>query len=257
MVRDSNASRGQLEKYNDFIIRVKWSKDQLWTLMERRINYLFRWKYSSDNVHFNDIFLSQVDGRQSTWNYIVERTLYRPRDIINFVNFALQAAEGKSSVSKTNLLKAEHEYSDLRLSSLKFEWGTTFPGISVILDLLVGKPPYFGVSEFCTSDLVTRLYDKIGETPEGQADPLWQRLHNGLGANATALEPIAVAQEVFHRLHLIGAVGLKISSSASWQWVYESGRPVQNHSIDTSTKVEIHPMLHFALHNVDRSKHSE
>lgn len=252
MIRETPTSLGQLEKYNDLIVRIRWTKEQLWSLAERRINHLFKWRYSSENVHFDDVFLSKVDGRLNVWSYIVARTLFRPRDVINFINFALQSAEGKSSVSKNHLLKAEHAYSDLRLETLKFEWSGTYPGISPMLDLLSGMRPYFLVKEFCGEDLVSRLYDEIGSTEAGQRDQLWKSISNSL-AGDTILAPLAVVREVLFRLHLTGAVGIKVSSSLAWQWIYETQKPIQLHSIDLDTRVEIHPMLHFSLHNVERA----
>ena len=246
MIREAPPSRAQLEKYNDYIVRLRWSKEQLWKLAEKRVNHLFKWKYSSDNVHFVDIFKQKVDSRISVWNYLIERTLLRPRDVINFVNELLQASEGKSSVSKTDFLKGEHTYSDSRLEGLRFEWQGTYTGIGVLLDALRNKPTYFGVSEFATSQFVDHLWDRIGIDEEGQKDDIWRLINESIKTN-TLVEPIRCCQIMFSRLHLIGVVGLKLSSSAAWQWFHETGKPIPNHQIDLSTKVRIHPMLYFAL----------
>ncbi|MFT7059873.1 MAG: hypothetical protein ACJASV_002387 [Pseudorhodobacter sp.] len=93
----------------------------------------------------------------------------------------------------------------------------------------------------------------MGETEAKQSDSIWKLIQVRLERNGN-VEPIELAQMMFHRLHLIGAVGLKLSSSFAWQWIHQSGRPVQPHSIDMGTKVEIHPMLHFALRSVTRAK---
>lgn len=251
MIREAPPSRTQLEKYNDYIVRIRWSKNQLWTLAERRINHLFKWKYSSDNVHFDDIFKQKIDGRFSPWNYMLDRTLLRPRDVINFVNEALQKSEGKSSVSKADFLKGEHTYSDLRLESLRYEWQGTYPGIGVLLDCLRNRSPYFGVSEFATSTFVDELWDKIGTNAEGQTDDMWIAISKSI-SNDSLIEPLHCCQTMFSRLHLIGAVGLKLSSSAAWQWFHETGKPISNHQIDMATKVRVHPMLQFGLGIVDR-----
>ncbi len=253
MIQEAPPSRTQLEKYNDYIVRMRWSKDQLWQLAERRVNHLFKWKYSSENVHFVDIFKQKIDSRASVWNYLVERTLFRPRDVINFVNEVLQKSEGKSSVSKSDFLKGEHTYSDMRLESLRFEWQGTYPGIGVLLDNLRNRPPYFGVSEFATTKFVEELWDKIGTTEDGQRDQMWRAINESIGSNG-GIEPIQCVQTMFSRLHLIGAVGIKLSSSDAWQWFHETGKPIPDHQIDMSAKVRIHPMLHFALGISERSK---
>ena len=252
MILEAPSSTIQIEKYDDLMVRLKWSKDQLKSLAEKRINYLFRRKYSSNNVHFDDIF-REVDGRTSTFSYLVDRTLFRPRDVINFINFALHEAEGKTAVSKTDFLRAERAYSDHRLMALKHEWSPTFPGVGALLDLLKNKPEYFGVDDFCDDAFVNQLFDRVGSTAESQGDSLWLDLESYVQGRRE-LHPIDFARTFFSRLHLIGAVGLKVNSTAPWQWIYNSGRPVPAHAIDPESKVKIHPMLTVALHNVNRAK---
>ena len=238
MVLESTASKSQLEKYDDYIIRVKWTKEQLKELMDKRLNHLFKWKYSADNVTFDQIYGAKVDGKISTWNYLVERTLNRPRDVINFVNATLQASEGKSSVSKSDFISGEFEYSALRLLSLKHEWGSTYPGISVLLDFLKSRPPYFAAAEICTSDLTTSIYEKMGATDEMQKDPLWERLNRELNGSRD-INILDYVKLVLHRLHLVGAIGLKTTNATAWQWIGNGGKPVQPHTIDVDTKVDV------------------
>lgn len=245
MIREMPSSQGQLEKFNDLIVRVKWSREQLRSLTDKRLNYLFRWKYSSSDVFFNDVFGQKIDNRISTWQYLIERTMLRPRDVINFVNAALQASEGKSTVSKTNFMKGEGAYSQLRLDTLKFEWGVTFPGISAHLDMLIGRPPYFTASELMTSKLVEDLYYSLGQTEALRRDPIWERIERSGG-----VDPHELGAEVFQRLHLVGAVGIKVDKETPWDWIYESGRPLQVHQISSATRVKIHPMLYAALKTV-------
>ncbi|MGJ8610696.1 MAG: P-loop ATPase, Sll1717 family [Octadecabacter sp.] len=244
MIGDSQVSRGQFEKYSDLVVQVKWTKEQLWRLAERRIGYLFSRKYSSENVHFYDIFLNKVDGKIATWNYLIERTLNRPRDVINFINSALQASEGKTSVSKTDFLSGEGIYSDLRLETLVYEWGVTFPDIRGQLTLLVGKPEYFQASEIMTSKTIEEIYDRGTADYELQQDPLWHVVTASINGD---LDPYKVGATIFQRLHLIGAVGLKTSTSTPWNWIAQTNKVVPEHSIDAATKVKIHPMLYKAL----------
>lgn len=252
MIREAPPSQAQLEKYNDYIIRIKWTKQQLWELAEKRINYLFRWKYSSENVNFDNIFKQRVDGRIAPWAYMVERTLMRPRDIINFINETLQQSEGKSAVSKTDFLRGEQNYSELRLKTLEYEWQGAYPGIGQIMAFVLDRPTYFSASELNTSDLPTFLYDLLGSSAEGQRDSLWKKLETYLNGTGP-LEPMYFCQEILSRLHLIGAIGLKLRANSPWQWFHETGKPVLQNQISTETKVRTHHMLHFALGISDRA----
>lgn len=255
MVRESDTSKAQLEKYNDFIVRLRWSKAQLLSLANRRINHLFKYQYSSENVYFEDIFKQGVDGRISNWAYMLDRSMMRPRDIINFVNFTLQAAEGKSSVSKSDFLRGEESYSQVRYETLVYEWQSTFFGISVLLDILKSKPPFFEAANIMTSDLIEYIYDKMGADAKLQKDDIWIEVNNDVRGGGV-LEPDFLAARVLQRLHLIGAVGLKTDASSPWNYYFETNRIVPSHAIDRSSKVKVHPMLHRALGNVERRKSS-
>lgn len=245
-IRDSKSSMAQVEKNEDLILRMNWTKDQLWQLIDKRMNFLFRKKYSKENVHFSDVFPEKIDSKINTWNYMIERTLLRPRDVITFTNSALNLAEGRTSISKNALLNAEKVYSDNRREALVHEWRSLFPGASVYLDLLRGRPAYWQVSHICSKDLVETLFERLGSDAEYMRDPLWLEIEASTTAERTP-EPLSLAQEVCHRLHLMGAVGLKVSHESPWQWFFRTQKPVKPASISADTKVEIHQMLHAAL----------
>jgi hypothetical protein len=70
---------------------------------------------------------------------MIERILMRPRDIINFVNFCLERAEGSVSVNQSTLLSAERVYSENRLQALIDEWKAVYPGIEAIFEIIKQK----------------------------------------------------------------------------------------------------------------------
>ena len=235
-------SQVQLEKNEDYIVRIKWTKDQLWDLVNKRIGHLFRWKYIKANVHFYDVFKTAYNSKSKTWPHILERTLLRPRDVIKYINACFQVSEGKTEISKTNFGNAEKNYSDDRLEALISEWKPIFGGIEVLLDLLTNKPKYFGVSELCHSKIVEELALALANREISNGDPIWRLLDEATKVQ-TRIEPIDVAAEIFHRLHLVGVVGLKLSSGSSWHWMHETHKAVSKKSISSDTKVAIHPML--------------
>jgi len=104
VIQDNDHPGFQREKYDDYFLRLKWDRTQLKNLVDTRLNYLFRRKYSSDNIFFYDIFDRKV-GNKDSFDYLIERTLMRPRDIISFVNLCLTASEGKNKVSQTIIKK--------------------------------------------------------------------------------------------------------------------------------------------------------
>ncbi len=122
MNADFPASAFQMEKNEDFIARIKWTKDELYSLVDKRINHLFRYKYTATDVHFGDVFKDNYDNKSKTFSYMLERTLNRPRDLIKFVNFCFEVSEGKSEISKNNFSTAEGLYSIDRRDALVHEW---------------------------------------------------------------------------------------------------------------------------------------
>ena len=246
MVRETPSSRRQLEKYDDLIFRLRWSKSQLKELAERRIGELFRRRYSSQNVSFSDVFKQQPDTKLSPWDYIYERTLRRPRDVINFINLALQAAEGKSAVSKNAFLRGEANYSNLRHETLVHEWSGTFPGISLLLELLRNDKAYREAGELMHSKFIEELYDSFGQDSTMHSDEIWLRLVSFVNDNII-LEPVELTQMVLYRLHLIGAIGLKLTNDRPWDWFFETHRPIVEKQISSDTKFRVHPMLFAAL----------
>lgn len=249
MKLESPPSRYQLEKYEDYIVRVRWTKPQLRQLAEKRINHLFRRQYSSNNVGFSDIYNERVGGGGAggdTWKYMVERTLSRPRDIINFINFTLQAAEGKATVSRNDFRIGEVNYSNIRYTALLDEWSGTYPAIKPMIELLRAKTSHFEISKFATPDLEEVLYFSIGSSELFQKDSIWNQLERSLAGDAP-MASLQYAAIILHRLHLVGAVGLKLDSLSSWQWFHETSRPVTADAITMEAKIMVHPMLKEAL----------
>ncbi len=246
MIRETPSAKRQIEKYDDLIIRLRWSGSQLKELAEKRIREMCRRQYSSQNVGFSDVFKQNPTTKDTPWDYIYERTLRRPRDIINFINLSMHAAEGKSAVSKNAFLKGEANYSNLRHETLIHEWSGTFPGISILLEQLRGIPAYRSASEMAHTKFIDRLYDAFGQDESLHTDEIWLRLVSYVNKNIH-LEPIELIQMVLYRLHLVGAIGLKLREDRPWDWIFETNQPVSEQQIENTTKFRVHPMLYATL----------
>src|SRR5574340_128237 len=103
----------QLEKYDNYLIKLRWTEEQLMDLLNKRINYELRHKYTKQDVGFADIFPATIDN-DSTEKYLLKRTLLRPRDCIAFVNDCFEAAAGETAITVDAVRKAEKEYSSKR-----------------------------------------------------------------------------------------------------------------------------------------------
>jgi hypothetical protein len=92
----------QREKYEDYFVKIKWDRNLLRSLIDERIKKLFRRKYTGKEITFTDVFPNNV-GNISPFDYMVEKTLYRPRDIIAFINQCLMEAQGIMKLLGTKL----------------------------------------------------------------------------------------------------------------------------------------------------------
>jgi energy-coupling factor transporter ATP-binding protein EcfA2 len=72
-------------------VELEWSSDSLFALINERIKAKLGARYSWDDLDDGSL----MRGSQSKWNHIVSRTFLRPRDVIQFLNCALQVSLGR------------------------------------------------------------------------------------------------------------------------------------------------------------------
>lgn len=69
-------------------VNLEWDAKTLLDLVNKRIKAKIGGKYSWDDLDDGSL----MRGSQSKWKHIVSRTFHRPRDVIQFLNFALKNA---------------------------------------------------------------------------------------------------------------------------------------------------------------------
>jgi hypothetical protein len=79
-------------------------------------------------------------ARGNPFDYMLERTLMRPRDVIAFLNECLSQAVGKSRLSWHDIEAGEATYSYNRLLALRDEWKPNYPGIQKVFEVFRGAP---------------------------------------------------------------------------------------------------------------------
>ncbi|WP_139816283.1 P-loop ATPase, Sll1717 family [Planktotalea arctica] len=234
----------QSEKYEDYIIRLKWDSSSLKKLVNKRINFLFRRKYNRQNVMFEDIFPEKISNVGSPFTTLLEKSLYRPRDLINFVNMCLEASEGSTAISRKTFTQAERTYSANRLTAMIEEWQHVVANAGPLINLLKGKRGTIMLSEFCTSRLLDDLVHHFPEAKYREKDELWRLVEDATTRN---VEPFDLACALIERLHLMGAIGVKYDPNLPYQYFFQTQKPLPTNYLDSATKIRVHPMLHSAL----------
>jgi hypothetical protein len=108
---------------SNFLIRLEWNRENLRHLVDLRIG-----KQLGGDFTWSDIASSSLmRGSQQKWDHIIARTFLRPRDVIFFLNAALDEAKRRSEVplifENSDILAARQSYSSYLKAELDDEIG--------------------------------------------------------------------------------------------------------------------------------------
>jgi hypothetical protein len=115
------------DKYRD-VERIRWTKDSLIKVLSERINFNRR-KLGEQEIKlsFESVFPVTI-GTANTDNWLIERTLSRPRELIQVSRYY---SEGVTSDQPSDiaLKEAEPNYSSWKLEDLCSEYSNQYPGL--------------------------------------------------------------------------------------------------------------------------------
>jgi hypothetical protein len=244
-----NASSGfQREKFKDYIIDIRWSDFQLKQIVEQRIKYLYKRKYTSQNVLFSDIFDCTI-AAEDPFKYMLDRTLMRRRDIIAFVNACLQQAENKVSVNSGDIKAAERNYSIDRRQALIDEWRTAVPSLEQMLKVFNPGQDVVEFDKISTKEFWEEIALPICTDSKDLKDPsfdLAAKLFPDKGVVAPLGEVLSFGRHVFATLHRVGAIGVKRKDSP-YEYYFLSHHLIPEEEIQSGYKFRLVKMLNRAL----------
>jgi hypothetical protein len=235
VLRLSRGAGFQEEKYESLYVDLSWNKEQLTKLLDKRIDKLVRQQYSSSPVTHADV-LPKLVNKVPAIDYMLARTLMRPRDVIMFFNTCIKQAPGNAQITPQMLKEAEGEYSRQRLRSLADEWSADFPYLMSIFDVLKGRTAQFPIKSISDDDcveLAIRLMDQsiVDEELHGAINQVERN-----PASTDNLRRCVVAL-----LYRVGVVGLKLERFESVEWSTSGRRSVSISEIAPGVRVSIHP----------------
>lgn len=241
VVQETRDLTFQREKLDDYFVHLKWNKVLLKRLVELRIQALFRRQYSDSVITFEDVFAYKV-GNADPFDYMIERTLMRPRDIIAFVNECLKVAQGTYEVTSTLVRKAELEFSRIRREALEQEWQSAFPSIKRLLDFVGAKQkPIITLTEMCTGgeadDLALALYSE----QKIDFDPLYDVAKTYYEQETQKSDELIKA--IVGILYRVGAVGVKLRNGNRFLYSHIDEALLPLAQVTDDARIRIHPML--------------
>jgi len=135
VLEQANTSGFQRDKFQDSHRRISWKAIELQELVDRRVAKLFKKQYTQETVALSDLF-EETKGGSSNFEYVLDRTIFRPRDILAYLNLVFDRCGGKNKITLKDIRSAEFDYSKLRRQGLVDEWRSTFPFVDTVIGFL-------------------------------------------------------------------------------------------------------------------------
>lgn len=224
------------QKYRDIIETIRWDERTLLTVVSSRIRYsLPELAAKSDEEAWNSIFAETLQYRKSrSFNYMIDRTLYRPREIIQFCTDALEEAESQQTVPIDYgvISHAELSYSDARQKDISGEYRFQYRGLQSIFELFRGRVYLMerdDLVELCLAiSLGEAKIDKeaswaLGQDPDYLIDVLWR-----VG---------------FLRAYAVGGLKAMRRSGSS----YVGPHQISTLNLQSINRFQVHPMFRASL----------
>ena len=242
LVFDKTRDSGfQQEKYDAYLVPIIWAEHDLEDLLNKRVAEVFKRQYTSEQVGFEDLFPRKKMKHDTITpiSYLIERTLMRPRDILQFANECFIAAAERDRISWNILVAAEKSYSKKRLKSLQEEWADYYPALGTTIDVLRRIRPPITRSSF-TERLISDTSSKLLE--EEQNDPC-VKIALRLTDPNEQVKGADFVSSILMCLYHVGAIGIKISAKDTFLWSNISQPTISKTESKRATKIKVHKML--------------
>lgn len=244
-VYSETQTRGfQREKYLEFEIEIRWTKEQLFNLINKRISHLLKEKYTTQSVGFDHIFpVKYKGGHNPMFDHLYQRTLGRPRDIIHFVNEILAKSVGTSAITAKTVDVAEMDYSKRRLEALKNEWEWEHPSIMKCFEIFRGF-----ASQFKLSDLPAHRIEALCVRATDDLDNIGEMARSVLDDKCSLQDFTKLILVVLYK---IGFLSVRPGKATSIQSAHTTGFTLNGEEISDEMRFMIAPMVWRSL-NITR-----
>ncbi|OFY96828.1 MAG: hypothetical protein A3K10_14600 [Bacteroidetes bacterium RIFCSPLOWO2_12_FULL_31_6] len=239
----------QREKLKPLYSNLVWNSEELTELINNRLKLL-----SHEQFNISNAFYEIRRGNKKGFDYILERTYYRPRDVISFINHIIENANNKSTFTNDIIAKAEPSYSLERFQALEDEWIENYGRISVISVFLRGINNGFkikSISESVFADLF--LEDSSLNLLKGE-------LHKALADwKSGDIIYTGFLKKILFILYRVGVLGVKKGGNYPTAFYYTQEVLIEKTDITNNSRFYVHPSLysHFKINTIEQLPEEE
>jgi energy-coupling factor transporter ATP-binding protein EcfA2 len=131
------------QKNIDQFETIEWDEKNLLKLITKRISRNIKSTLpKSDEQIWNEIFSETIEYRGAkSFNYIIDRTLYRPREIIQFCTDIRDSLREDDHIPLNYdvISRTEYKFSDSRTKDIAAEYKFQYPGLLSVFESFRGK----------------------------------------------------------------------------------------------------------------------
>jgi len=129
---------GQEEKLLSKVLQIHWTKQDLVGLLQNRAQAASTYYGVEPPTNLEYILPADTENNLSATDYILQKTLMKPRDAITYLNMCIREAAGSDRISWADIRSVEVKYSSSRLHALRDEWKDPYLGIDKLLECFRG-----------------------------------------------------------------------------------------------------------------------
>jgi hypothetical protein len=127
-------SSAQEEKFRSLGLQMRWTQADLTEMLTERSRMAGEMFNAPGITSIHDLLPAATKNRDPL-QFVLNRTLMRPRDAIAYVNAAVREAAGRKRLTWDHLKTVETAYSHKRLLALRDEWKGTYADIHKVFQL--------------------------------------------------------------------------------------------------------------------------
>jgi hypothetical protein len=212
------------DKFRGDEMRIDWTADELCEVALTRARASLEMPRLSDDGLWTKIFPIHVKDERMQ-DYLLNRALPRPRDVIQFLNLCRDRAAGRghACIAEQDVIDATQQFSDWKLQDLTREYQVNYPFLQQLFVMFQN-----------TGYIVTRT--AIKERLGVYAGTLRRQFPDYTNAFSV--------QSVLDILYGIGFVGVKRGGAVVYSWKVQVG--IQS----SETEFHIHPCFRPALNTI-------